>query len=313
MPEVVTFGESMARLNPTVVGPLRHAPTLSLGIAGAEANVAIGLARLGIEVSWTGRVGDDEFGRLISTVLRGQGVNARVIVDSTAPTGLLFTERRTAAHSRVIYYRKGSAGSHLGPNDLDEDAIAGARVLHLTGITPALSASARQACLRATDVARANGTTVSLDLNFRRGLWTAEEAQPVLTELVRRAQIVFATGAEAAIIMPVDDALKMATAIAEHGPAEVVIKSGRDGAIAVADGFTIVAPVYSVDELDSVGAGDAFAAGYLREYCAGSDVAARLRTAAACGAIAVTVNGDWEGLPYYSEIDALVSSADVAR
>jgi 2-dehydro-3-deoxygluconokinase len=314
MTDVLTFGETMALLTPLQVGLLRHADTLDVGIAGAESNVAIGLARLGASVRWIGRVGDDEFGRLITMTLRGQGVDVHAVVDNEAPTALMLKEQRMSRATRVVYYRSGSAGSRLTPADVDEASIAAARVLHVSGITAALSESARSAVLAAVRAARAAGVLVSLDVNHRSALWDADVAAPVYRELVAASDIVFATEPEAAMVVDGSDALGLARALADLGPSAVIVKRGSLGAVAVIDGRDYEVPPISVSAIDSVGAGDAFAAGYLAGLCAGEPVEARLSLAAHTGAFAVTVRGDWEGAPTRDELVLLDASADeVAR
>lgn len=300
MTELVTLGEAMAVLATPGVGLLRHARSLDLRVAGAEANVAIGAARLGVRTSWIGRVGDDEFGALIRQTLAGQGVDVRgVHTDPGAPTGLMVKEHRTAAVTRVTYRRAGSAGSRLAPGDIDADLVRGAKVLHVTGITPALSGSARDAVRAAVELARAAGVLVSVDINHRDGLWSPAAATADYRWLVAHCDVLFATEAELAIA-------------GGEGPAEVVVKRGAGGATAVIDGVTVEAPVFPVTSLDPVGAGDAFAAGYLADRIAGAGPEQRLRTAAAAGAFAVTVHGDWEGLPSRRELEML-TAADVQR
>src|SRR5207244_9269823 len=133
------------------------------------------------------------------------------------------------------YYRKGSAGSRLDPSDIDVDLIRNARVLHVTGITPALSDSAREAVRYAVDVARSAGVPVSLDLNYRRLLWSPEEAGPVLAELVRQADIVFATEPEALLVVSGDTPAALGRALGALGPRQVLVKLGALGAVAVLD------------------------------------------------------------------------------
>ncbi|MFD1713370.1 sugar kinase [Amnibacterium flavum] len=313
MAEVYTLGEAMARISSTTTGPLRHSPLMKLGIAGAEANVAIGLARLGVAAEWSGRVGDDEFGRLITSVLRGEGVLTDAIVDGTANTGLLIKERRTAGLSRVQYYRAASAGSRYAPADVDDAAVEQAEILHVTGITPALSDSARAAVEHAIDVASAAGTTVSFDVNYRTGLWSAEEAAPVLRSIAARADIVFAGHSEAGLIVDGEDDWQLAEGLAALGSQQVVIKRGRAGAVAVIDGTRFTAPLYVMDELDPIGAGDAFTAGYLAEWIAKASPEQMLQTASQCGAFSVTVEGDWEGLPTRDDLNLLTSMGEVQR
>src|SRR5687768_10368379 len=156
--DVVTLGEAMIVMVPDRVGLLRNATRFERFVAGAESNVAIGLARLGHSVGFVTRVGDDEFGRTILATLRGEGIDvAHVRVDPAAPTGLFFKERRKPGETRALYYRAGSAASLLAPEDVPEDYIRDSRCLHLTGITPALSRSCRATIDRAIDIAREAG------------------------------------------------------------------------------------------------------------------------------------------------------------
>ncbi|MCS5497608.1 sugar kinase [Cnuibacter physcomitrellae] len=314
MTDVLTFGETMALLTPHQVGLLRHADSLAVGIAGAESNVAIGLARLGASVRWIGRVGDDEFGRLITMTLRGEGVDVRAVVDPDGPTALMLKEQRMSRATRVVYYRAHSAGSRLSPADVDVASIAAARVLHVSGITAALSASARDAVLTAVAHARAAGVLVSLDVNHRSALWDAATAVPVYRELVAASDIVFATEAEASMIVDGSDAVSLARALSGLGPSAVIVKRGSLGAAAVIDGQDHVVPPIPVTAIDSVGAGDAFAAGYLAGLCADESPEACLALAARTGAFAVTVRGDWEGAPTRDELVLLDAAPDeVAR
>ncbi len=309
--DLVTLGETLARLDSPVAGPLRHARSLDLGVAGAESNVAIGLRRLGGTAAWVGRVGDDEFGRLVHMTLAGQGVDvSRAVVDPSAPTALLVKERRTDRLTRVYYYRTGSAGSRLRPSDVPEDLIRAAGVLHVTGITAALSDSAREAVHAAVDTARAAAVPVSLDLNYRRALWAADEAAKVLRPLVGQADIVFATELEAGLVAGGQGAAALAAALAALGPREVLVKCGPLGVTACCDGQLTEAPAYPVTVVDPVGAGDAFAAAYLAERLRGRPVAERLDAAAGTGAYAVTVAGDWEGLPTREELALMRGTAD---
>jgi len=314
---LVTFGETMALLSATRTGPLRHADSLRLGIAGAESNVAIGVRRLGSEAAWTGRVGDDELGRLIVRELAAEEVDVRgAVVDPDAPTGLMIKERRSTATTSVLYYRRGSAGSRLAPADLDEELIAGAGVMHCTGITPALSSSARAATFSAVEIARAAGTLVSFDPNHRTALWPDDaEAAGVFRDLAARADVVFAGEDEAEMILGEAFAPDAAARrLAELGPARAIVKLAERGAVACAEGTVRSAGARRVDAVDPVGAGDAFAAGYLAGLLDAADPVAALALAVAVGSWAVTVDGDWEGLPRRSELGLLDAAAgDVRR
>ncbi|MEU3745535.1 MULTISPECIES: sugar kinase [Streptomyces] len=312
-PELVTLGEVMAVAAATTPGPLATGAPLRLGWAGAEATVAVGVSRLGHSAAWTGRVGEDATGAMVLAGLRAEGVDVSgARMDPAAPTGLMLRERRTADRLRVTYYRAGLAGSRLAPQDLDEARIAGARILHVTGITPALSPTARAAVERAVTVARAAGVTVSFDVNHRERLWSRAEAADVLGRLLPYADIVFAGPEEASLFVPEDEPERMARVLTGLGPAQAVLKLGAEGALAVADGELHLRPAVRVTAVDPVGAGDAFVSGYLAAALDGSPVPDRLRLAALCGAFAVSVPGDWEGLPRRAEL-GLLAAQDISR
>jgi 2-dehydro-3-deoxygluconokinase len=303
---LVTLGETMALVAASGVGPLRHQHTLHLHVGGAESNVAICVTRLGGHATWIGRVGDDELGDLVLAQLRGEGVDVRhAIRDAGAPTGLMVKSRRTSTVGRVTYYRRGSAGSRLEPADLPIDALRSAGVLHVTGLTPALSPTARAATFAAVEEARTAGVPVSLDVNHRTALWGADEAGPVLTDLARRADVLFTGEDEAGLLGAAGEPEVAVKALAALGPAQVLLKFGARGALAVVDGALVRIPAFPVATVDSVGAGDAFVGGYLAELLLGVDVETRLNTAAACGAFVVTVPGDWEGLPTRRDLQLL--------
>ncbi|WP_432572676.1 sugar kinase [Kineococcus sp. SYSU DK005] len=311
---VLTLGETMALARSEAPGPLAHARSLALGTGGAESNVAVALARLGTPVTWVGRVGADSLGELVLRELRAEGVDVAAVVDPGAPTGLMVKERRTGERSRVWYYRAGSAGSRLHRDDVPRGALAGAALLHVTGITPALSASAADAVEHAVDAARAAGALVSLDVNHRSALWPAHEAGPVLARLARRVDVVFAGDDEAAMLVgPREDPLELAHALAALGPAQAVVKLGALGAVAVVDGAEHRRAAVPVTVVDTVGAGDGFVAGYLAELLRGCDVEQRLRTAVRVGAFACQVPGDWEGMPRRAELALLDAKDPVSR
>ncbi|TKG58805.1 sugar kinase [Prauserella endophytica] len=305
---LVTFGETMALFTPPTVGRLRHAGSLMLGIGGAESNVAIGVARLGLPAAWFGRVGADELGETVLTRIRGEGVDVDAAVrDSEVPTSLMIKERPQPGIARVTYYRQGGPGARLRPSDVDESVLRGAQILHLTGITPALSDSACETVRASVELARTLGVLVSLDVNYRAALWPAERATPVLRELVRHCDVLFAGDDEAELLGVTGAPEVQARRLAGLGPREVVIKLGARGAVGWVDGAPVAVDALPVEAIDAVGAGDAFVAGYLAELMSGEPVTERLATAAACGACAVSVPGDWEGFPHRDELSLLTS------
>ncbi|MFJ6535928.1 sugar kinase [Paenarthrobacter sp. NPDC091711] len=312
--DVVTMGETMALMKAETPGPLAHARSLGLGMGGAETNFAIALKRLGTSVTWLGRVGQDSLGDLVLREVAGEGITTLGIRDAEAPTGLMIKERRTLEHLKVWYYRSASAGSRLAPEDVPVDAIRNAKLLHLTGITPGLSESAYEAAMFAVSVAREAGVTVSFDLNYRAALWTEDKAGPVFRKFIELADIVFAGDDEAAIAVGhAADSLDLAHKIAALGPEQVIIKNGPLGCVGVIDGAEYRQKAVRINAVDTVGAGDAFVAGYISDLLAGASVGDSLLTAVRTGAFACLVPGDWEGMPRRSELGLLDASEPVAR
>jgi 2-dehydro-3-deoxygluconokinase len=298
--DVVTFGEAMVALRSQ--GPLQLGGNLSVSVAGAESNVAIGLTRLGHSCVWVGRVGDDEFGSVIVRALRGEGVSlAGDVVDPFRPTGAFVLERRLPDLIRVRYYRAGSAGSTPSASSVLAALSADVRLLHLTGITPALSANARQTTEGAVARARELGITVSFDVNFRSRLWSEDEARPVLSALARSADVVFASERELPLI-EVHDALAC-------GLPCLVVKRGPDGAVEYGGTGSRSVSGKRVAVADPVGAGDGFVTGYLSGLLDGLDADARLERGVIVGAFAVSAVGDWEGLPTREELRLLDAGA----
>ncbi|GII24672.1 sugar kinase [Planosporangium mesophilum] len=305
IPDVLTFGESMVSLRSA--GPLADGGALGMHLAGAESNVAIALARLGHRSAWAGRVSADELGEYVLRRLRGEGVDTGGAVrDAERPTGLMFLEQRTADLTRVQYRRADSAGSALAVDDLRGPLAAGARVLHLTGITPALSESARQATLWAAKTASAAGIPVCLDVNYRARLWSRDEARAVLAPLSSYASIVVASEDELDLVGdPGADGPAVVAGLRDRGAGTVLVKLGAAGARAYTPDGVHTAGALAVTAVDTVGAGDAFTAGYLSGRLDGLDVAGCLRRAVTLGAFAVSSRGDWEGLPRRDELSML--------
>ncbi|MET9791055.1 sugar kinase [Streptomyces canus] len=303
-PEVVTFGETMAALR--AQGALRLGGSLGLSVAGAESNVAIGLARLGHRVRWAGRVGADELGALVLRTLRAEGVDTghAVTDDTDRPTGLLLTEPRLGTLTRVSYYRAGSAGSAVSPADVLPALAPGSRILHLTGITPALSPSAAEAALAAATTAREAGITVCLDVNYRSKLWIADRARAVLRPILAHTDLLIASEDELPLVLerPGAGESEALHSLLAAGVNEVVVKRGAHGATTFTSDGSMDRAARQVDAIDLVGAGDAFVAGYLSGLLDGADIPARLHRAVTTAAFAVATRGDWEGLPTRDEL-----------
>jgi 2-dehydro-3-deoxygluconokinase len=304
-PEVVTFGEAMGLFLAPPGVPLRRARTFSRLVAGAELNVAVGLARLGHAVRWVGRVGDDPFGEDVRRTLLQEGVDAALVVDPAAPTGLITRDAHAERAIEVAYHRAGSAGSRITPDDVVPH-VDGARALHVTGITPALSATAREATLAAVAEARRRGVPVSFDPNHRARLWGATDARPVLQEIAASSDLVLAGADEAELITGTTDPERAADWFFDRGAETVVLKRGAAGAwVAHADRRATVPPHPVTHPVDPVGAGDAFAAGFLSAWLRFLSPERCAHEGALVGAACVQAAGDLDGLPTAAERDLM--------
>jgi 2-dehydro-3-deoxygluconokinase len=274
--------------------------TLLLDIGGAEANLSVALARLGHSVRYISRVGADPFGERIRNTLAAEGVDVSgVRTDQVAPTGVFFREWLPDGARRVYYYRAGSAASRMQPDDLDPQQFAGARFVHLTGITPALSQGCAATVARAVELARAAGAQVSFDPNYRAKLWSPEAARAALAPILMQCDVLLMGHEDAeAVLGHFDDEQQLLEMAASLGPAVVVLKRAERGALALAGGQRYEAPAVPVERvIDPVGAGDGFDAGFLAGLLRGDDTPAALALGARVGAASVAALGDYAGYP----------------
>jgi 2-dehydro-3-deoxygluconokinase len=307
-PRLVTLGETLGVVASSLAGEWQSGTNARLAIAGSESNVAIGVCRLGARATWIGHVGNDAFGRLIIRELTAEGVDVRA-TRHDVPTGLLLREQRTADRARVTYHRTASAGSRLSPDDVAPDILDGAALLHITGITPALGEQPAAAVARIVEIAASKGIPISFDVNYRANLWSRDDAANALAPLLAKATIVFASEHEASLFTDHEKPADMARALHYAGPATAIIKRGGNGSHAYAGGEDFRREALNVTAVDTVGAGDAFAAGYLADFMNGAHTAQCLDTATVTAAFAVSTLGDWEGLPRRNEL-ALLSTLD---
>lgn len=306
--DVVTFGETMVLMIPTKHGPLDTVGEFQKGLAGAESNVAIGLARLGHEVAWISKLGVDSFGRFIYKTLRGEGVDvSRVRFDEIRPTGVFFKEFMGDGRTHAYYYRNNSAASQMSLADIPLVDFVGASYLVVTGITPALSPLNQTTTFQCIEKAHQYGMQVVFDPNIRRKLWSIEEARPVLNTIASQADIVLPGIEEGTILTGHTHAPEIAQAFINHGSQLVVVKLGPEGAYyqsAAGKGYVGGFQVHLVDE---VGAGDAFTAGLLSGLLNGLDLPSAVKRACALGALTVTGTGDYEHLPYRHDLDVFLN------
>ena len=306
--DVVAFGEAMALLVAQQAGPLEHATSFDKRTAGAETNVAIGLARLGFRVGWASRLGSDALGRYLLATLRAEGIDCdKVVCDPTQRTGLMFKARVTDGSDPPIeYHRKGSAASRMGLQDIDEAWLASARHLHATGVFAGLSETTLAAAHRSLEAMRAAGGTSSFDPNLRPALWgSPERMRDEINRLAARADWIFPGLEEGRFLTGLDSPEKIARHFRQAGAQLVVVKLGPAGAYfdaAAGAGYVVGVPV--VEVVDTVGAGDGFAVGLISALLEGSSVVEAARRGAWIGARAVGVPGDTEGLPTRAELAA---------
>jgi 2-dehydro-3-deoxygluconokinase len=280
---------------------------LDLRIGGAESNVAIALARLGFSVGWASWLGQEELGDVVLGRIRAEGVDTSQIRRIEAPTGLYVRERLPEG-IRVYYYRRGSAASMMGPGSFDAEYLEGARFLHLTGITPALSQACREFIPWAMSEARARAVRVSYDVNYRSKLWSQEAARAFTEEVLPLVDVLFLSQEDSLTLWGRADQ-GLLEHLADQGPGEVLLQRGCVGSLAWLNGKVLEHPAFPVTEVDAIGAGDAFAAGYLAGVLWDLSPQERLRTANALGAYSVMSTGDYEGLPTRSGLRAFLDGS----
>ena len=308
MLDVVTLGEAMLMLVAEEPGPLERVQRFSKRTAGAETNVAIGLARLGLKVGWQSRLGADSMARYLLAAIGGEGVDcSRVVCDADQRTGMLFKGRvDDGSDPPIEYHRRGSAASHLGPDEIDEAWIAGARHLHVSGVFPALSPSTLAATRRALALARQHGRTISFDPNLRPALWPSRQAmRETLNSLAEGCDWVLPGQSEGELLTGHAGPEAIAAFYRERGARLVVVKLGSAGAYFSSEQGSGHVPAFPVAQVvDTVGAGDGFAVGVISALLEGSSVPGAVRRGAWIGARAVQVRGDTEGLPTRAELAA---------
>ena len=289
--DVLTLGETMWRLSPPGRERLDTTRSLDVNVGGSESNVAIALARLGKRVAWWSRLPDNGPGRHVAATLRMHGVDVSGVCWDNGRLGTYFVEFGSPPRpTQVIYDRANSSASHMRPEDFDWSVIRHCRWLHLTGITPALSASCLETTRRAVHEARAANVPVSFDLNYRAKLWTPAQAAAVYDELAGCATVVIAAERDVRLMYGANG---NAHDLHERwNGAVVVLTRSADGAIAYDGKTDVEAPGYPVQVVDRVGAGDAFDAGLLCALLDGKPLGEALRWGNAVAALKLTMQGD---------------------
>lgn len=312
MAEVITIGETMVCFSPDSLSPLRYVNRYHTRIAGAESNLAVGLAKLGHRAAWISRLGDDEFGRYVQNGVRAEGVDAESVhFDVKRPTGVMFKEK-SCGETAVYYYRKNSAAAAMSPADLNEEDFRDARILHLTGITPVLSPSCRDTVFYALDLAERFGLGVSFDPNIRRKLWEGEDYSPLLRELCGRSRYLFMGKDEAAALYGTTEPEELFKRISGGADVErtIVVKDGANGAWAADRAHKVRLKPAACRCVDPIGAGDAFDAAFLAGVLEGKDLWDCGRMGAVAGAMSTETDGDTEGYPDRSKLERRLNNQE---
>ncbi|MFC7173263.1 bifunctional 2-dehydro-3-deoxygluconokinase/2-dehydro-3-deoxygalactonokinase [Haloplanus litoreus] len=309
MSELVTFGETMLRLTPPRGHRLSRVDNLDVHVGGAESNVAVGAANLGVEAAWMSLLPDTELGERIAYALRGEGVEPLVTWTDTGRVGTYYFERGDAARPRRRLRPGRGADQEATPESVAVDRVRDADVFFTTGITPALSDQLIETTASLLETASDAGATTAFDVNYREKLWTPAAARSTLSDLFPSVDVLFAAERDARDVLGFDgDPETVARDLADaYGFETVVITLGEEGALALHDGTATSRGTYPTDTVDPLGSGDAFASGFLAERLDGASITEALDYGAATAALKRTVEGDMARVSR-DEVRALVEN-----
>lgn len=313
-PQVMLAGEPMGLFIAREEGPLENVGSYTMAVAGAEFNVAVGLSRLGHSVGYLSKLGEDPFGKRIAHVMEENAISSQWLSYSKErSTGFMLKNRVSQGDPEIFYFRKNSAASTLSPQDIEDVDFSGCKLVHMTGILPALSQTARQAAFFLMKKARESGVLVSFDPNLRPQLWESREVMvQVLNELASQADYVFPGEAEGEILMGSRDPKAISEFYLSLGAGTVITKIGSRGAYAATAQSQFMVKGFPVEKVvDTVGAGDGFAAGTLSGILEGRDLQECVLRGNAVGAIQVMSRGDNEGLPTRKQLAAFMGRAQI--
>lgn len=308
---ILTAGEPMGLLIAQEEGGLDEVRRFTSAIAGAEFNVAVGLTRLGHQVGYLTRVGDDPFGRQIRHYMAETGLDTSLTrVDHGRRTGFMLQSRTSAGDPDIYYFRAGSAASALSPADVEGLDLGAWDAVHLTGILPAVSPTALAAVYALAGKARQAGVPVFFDPNLRPQLWPCRESMVAeINSLASLADYVLPGVGEGEVLCGTQDPEKIGAFYLEWGARAVIVKTGKEGASTFTAEGSFRTPAYRVERIvDTVGAGDGFAVGVESALLEGLGLEAAAERGSAIGAIQVTFASDNEGLPTREELAQFMAS-----
>lgn len=313
MPEIILIGEPMAMFVADYVGKLEEVEKYTKSLAGAEVNVCIGLKRLGYDVSYVTKLGVDPFGKYIKNFLDKENINTSFITfDSKFPTAFQLKGKTEVGDPEVVYFRKGTAASHISKEDIEKIDLSEVRLVHVTGIPPALSESCREATYELIKKSKEKDLYITFDPNLRPALWTSkEEMIRVINDIASKCDMVLPGIAEGLILTGSEDPNEIAEFYLKLGVKTVIVKLGSKGAFVKTKDEAFTVPGFKVEKVvDTVGAGDGFAVGIisgLLEKLSLKDAAIRGN---AIGSLQVMVPGDNEGLPSREKLQEYIKNQE---
>ncbi len=301
-PEIISMGEPMLEFNAAEEGSLAEVGQFTVGWGGDTSNFAIGVARLGGKAGYITRLGEDDFGESFIRLWIREGVDtSHVVRDPDAFTGIYFISRKGSQH-HFTYYRKGSAASRMRPQELPGEYIAGAKLLHVSGISQGISDSACDAVFAAILAARERNVLVSYDPNLRLKLWPLDRARATIHGTMAMADIVLPSLEDARALTGKDEPEEIARMYLHRGPRIVVIKLGPDGALLATRDNMERFPAFRVESVDTSGAGDTFDAAFAVGYLDGWALEDCVRFANAAGALTTTGLGVVSSIPHRAQV-----------
>ncbi|WP_174614459.1 sugar kinase [Virgibacillus ihumii] len=303
MNDVITIGDAMITFDPSATGPMRFVNSFYRKVGGAEFNLAIGCARLGMKTGWISRLGNDEFGRYIYNFARGEGIDVSEVKKiSGYPTSLNFKEINGDGSSKTFYYRHQSPTLTLNPDSLNKAFFEQAKLLHITGVFPAVNDQNIAIIDKAIHIAKEHGLKISMDPNIRLKLWCEEKARETLLNWMVDVDYLMAGTDELNLLFETDNSKKWIDKVKEYSVSHLFIKKGADGSMLWTDNNIFEQPVEkNINVIDTVGAGDGFDAGALYGLLNNWEPKETLKLANVIGSMVVEVFGDNEGLPYFED------------
>jgi len=295
MPDLVTFGETMLRLSPPGDTPIETADSFDVHAAGAESNVAVAAARLGVDTAWLSKLPNSPPGRRVTGALRRHGVYPAVVWTDEGRQGTYYLESGDQPRgATVVYDRDHAAVRTATPDELPTDRIESASVFHTTGITPALSETLEATTSDLLALAQEAGATTTFDLNYRSKLWDPAEARETLTDVFPHVDVLVVAERDAETVLGLSgSAAETARTLAREYEFETtVITTGREGVVALHDEEIIEQPAFPAGDAHPVGTGDAFVGGFLAKRLQDGTVADALEYGAAAAALKRTIPGD---------------------